>query len=251
MFNIGLSVLGIIITFAATSLGALFVFFFKREIEDKLNSIILGFAGGVMFAACIWGLILPAIDQCAHLHKLAFLPIVCGVAGGSLLLIVIDKFCPTPKNKFKSKKDFRFLLAVTIHNMPEGLIVGLAFGGALAGQTGIYSALILAIGIALQNIPEGMAVSFALKPNLGNKSAFVCGVLSGAVEPIFAIIGLLLATKLTMLMPWFLAFAAGVMIHVTVDDIIPDAKCKLVPHLGTNAFVFGFLIMMALEIVLG
>lgn len=258
MLNILLSVLGISIIFLATTIGSAFVFFLKRDIGEKLNSCILGFAGGIMFSACIWGLLLPATQQTESMGKLAFLPIAIGAMLGAVALLFIDKICPfifktkTPCEKL-TKNHTSFLIAITLHNIPEGLIVGLAFGGALiSGSTNsIFSAMILAIGIAIQNVPEGMAVSFPLKKDVGNKKAFFMGAASGVVEPIFAIIGLLLATHLAFLMPWFLSFAAGIMIFVTVDDIVPESKFSSPSHAGSLSFIVGFVLMMVLEILLG
>ena len=258
MFNILLSILGISSIFLATTMGSAFVFFLKRDLGEKLNSCILGFAGGIMFSACIFGLLLPAIEQTAHLGKLSFLPVAGGLTLGALLLVAIDKICPfifkskTPCEKL-TKNHTSFLIAITLHNIPEGLIVGLAFGGALIAGTkaAIFSALILSVGIALQNIPEGMAVSFPLKKDVGNKKAFFMGVLSGVVEPIFAVLGLILATQLTKLMPIFLSFAAGIMIFVTVDDLVPEAKFACPTRHGSLSFIFGFILMLILELVLG
>ncbi len=258
MFNIFLAIFGILLIFIATTLGSAFVFFFKKDINEKLNSCTLGLAGGIMFSACIWGLLLPAIDGASNLGNLKILLIMSGLLLGAFLLLLIDKICPfifkskTPCEKL-TKNHTSFLIAITLHNIPEGLIIGLAFGNALiSGAKGaMLSAIILSVGIAIQNIPEGMAVSFPLKKDVGNKKAFFMGVLSGVVEPIFAILGLLMATQLESLMPFFLTFAAGLMIFVTVDDIIPESKFASPTHIGGISFVVGFVLMMILEMLLG
>ena len=249
-------IIGFSIIFIATSLGSAIIFFVKNSVSEKMNTIFLGFAGGIMVAASIWSLILPAIDQSSNLGKLSFLPVVGGFLLGSLFLVILDKVIPHfhpqanieegPKTK-NINKVTKMFLAITIHNIPEGLAVGFSFGSAYLLNTEIsyIAALGLAIGIAIQNIPEGAAI-------LKNKpKAFAFGVLSGIVEPIAAVLGFFLASYISFAQPWFLSFAAGAMIFVVVEDIIPDSKIEENPHLGTWSFIIGFCLMMILDVALG
>lgn len=262
MHHTTILIIGLFLGFASTTIGSAVVYLFKKEMSAKTNSMLLGFAGGVMVAASVFGLIIPALDLGqASWGQLSVLPVVVGIVLGGLLLVAIDKIVPHihksnmveegPKNKLT--KPFKLFLAVTIHNIPEGLAVGFAFGLAIvAGETAAYiSALALSIGIAIQNFPEGAAISLPMRRETGSKhKAFLYGAASGAVEPIFAVVGILLATTLSVLMPWFLAFAAGAMIFVTIEDLIPDAKLSATSHLGSWGFMFGFIIMMLLDIML-
>lgn len=261
MSNTWIMVIGIGGIFIATTLGASLVFFFRKDISPKINTVILGFASGVMISAAIWGLLLPALNQADGFGKFNWLPAAVGFIAGGLFLVVIDKIVPHMHKgteeeeglKSNFKKPTKLFLAVTIHNIPEGLAVGFAFGGAmLVGSTAAYiSALGLAIGIAIQNIPEGAAISLPMKQETGNNfKSFLYGTASGIVEPIFAVLGVFLATQLTMLMPWLLSFAAGAMIFVVAEDLIPDAKLESHPHLATWGVMVGFVVMMILDIAL-
>lgn len=268
MDSIIITIIGISFVFLMTTIGSAIVFFFKNKISEKLNSIFLGFASGIMIAASIWSLILPAIEQSTSMGKLNFLPASVGIILGCLFLVFMDKIVPNLLKKDKNNaqinnfshkkcglsKSNKLFLAVTLHNIPEGLAVGLAFGNAfIAGQiSAFYSALWLAIGIGLQNLPEGAAVSLPMKEQLGsNKKAFLFGTLSGIVEPIMAIIGILLANILSNLMPWLLAFSAGAMLFVVAEELLPDAKNLYSGNIGSWGFVIGFVIMMILDITLG
>jgi len=256
-------IVGLFLGFASTIIGSAVVYLFRKDLSLKTNSLILGFAGGVMIAASVFGLIMPALQLGeATWGRWNALPVVVGILLGGLLLVAIDKIVPHihksnmveegPKNRLT--KPFKLFLAVTIHNIPEGLAVGFAFGLAMvSGETAAYiSALALSIGIAIQNFPEGAAISLPMRRETGSKhKAFLYGSASGAVEPIFAAVGILLATSLSVLMPWFLAFAAGAMLFVTIEDLIPDAKLSATSHLGTWGFMVGFIIMMLLDILLG
>lgn len=267
MNAIYMSIICIIIIFLSTTIGSAFVFFFKKNFGPKINNIVLGFAGGIMIAASIFGLILPSIDQSKEFYSsISFIPPVIGFILGGLLLWGIDKLVPhIHKNQesqveegISTKKisnNFKFFLAVTIHNIPEGLSVGFACGLAIAGMnTGdesilMYSALSLTIGIAIQNIPEGAAVSIPmLGEGISKPKSFLFGMSSGIVEPIFAIIGLFLA-QLSIVTPWLLSFAAGAMIYVTLDEILPEARKGGFEHFGIWAFMIGFAIMMLLEVI--
>lgn len=262
MSNLAIMIFGMFFVFLMSTLGSAVIFIFKKDMSNKVNSLILGFASGIMIAASVWSLIMPAIEQSESYGKLSFIPAVVGILLGALFLVVIDKIVPHfhagtgeeegPKNTLS--KPMKLFLAVTIHNIPEGLAVGFSFGlASVIGTKAAYiSALMLAIGIGIQNFPEGAAISLPMQKSTGNKKkSFLYGMLSGAVEPIFAIIGFLLASKLTFLQPWMLSFAAGAMIFVVVEDLVPDAKLSENPHLGTWGFIIGFIIMMILDLSLG
>ena len=268
MSSTAITTIGIVFIFLMTTLGSAVVFLFRKNISGKVNSIFLGFASGLMIAASIWSLILPAIEQSAFMGSFSFVPASCGIILGCLFLVLMDKFIPYllyRKNKKKDKnqetapkrslsKSAKLFLAVTLHNIPEGLAVGLAFGNAfIASQTSaFYSALWLAIGIGLQNLPEGAAVSLPMKEQLGsNKKAFLFGTFSGIVEPFMALLGIWLSTSLSQLMPWFLSFSAGAMLFVVAEELIPDSKTSFSGNIGTWGFIAGFVIMMILDVALG
>ena len=232
MTNVEITILGFTIIFAATTLGAATVFLFKKQLSPKLNTLILGFAAGVMIAASIWSLLLPSIDQSSDWGKWAFVPALVGFLVGGLFMVVIDKVVPHihvsgeaegPKSNFT--KTTKLFMAVTIHNIPEGLAVGFAFGGALADNTtaAFMGALGLAIGMSIQNFPEGAAIALPMQNVTGSKWKS----------------------------PWFLAFAAGLMIFVVAEDLIPDAHLEVNSHLGTWGVMLGFALMMVLEVALG
>ena len=255
-----LTVLGFSIIFIATTAGAALVFFFKKKISAKINSIILGFSAGIMIAASIWSLLLPALEEASEYGVLSFVPATIGVIVGGFFLSLTDKIkLPDLSGNFNIKNDvarksLKMFLAITVHNIPEGLAVGFAFGwAAMDGDVNSFLiALGLATGIAIQNFPEGAAVSLPIKSATGNRSkAFLYGVLSGIVEPIAAIIGYFLASTFSVTQPWLLSFAAGAMIFVVVDDIVPDTKLKNSSHLGAWGFVIGFIVMMALDVAFG
>ena len=255
-------VIGISLIFLCTTLGALFVFFIrKKEISPKLNKIFTGFAAGVMFSASFFSLIKPALES-----EIEYMPtwIIVGlsIVLGAFFLWVIDKVVPhfhtqemkeeglPTKNMSKTSKMF---LAVTIHNVPEGLSVGIAFGVALS-QTNNYAllvgALLLSIGIGIQNIPEGAVVSLPIKGETGSsKKAFLFGMLSGAVEPVAALLGLFLALQIQGIMPWALAFAAGCMIYVVAEEMIPEMTSEGHDHFGVWSFIFGFVVMLILDCI--
>lgn len=254
--------IGIPLIFICTTLGALFVFFIrKKEISPKLNKIFTGFAAGVMFSASFFSLIKPAIES-----DVTYLPTwviaVISIVLGALFLWGIDKLVPhfhsaeqqdegLPSRKLS--KTSKMFLAVTIHNVPEGLSVGIAFGVALANpgnQALLVGALLLSIGIGIQNIPEGAVVSLPLKAETGSsKKAFLFGMLSGAVEPVAAIIGLFLAMQIQGIMPWALAFAGGCMIYVVAEEMIPEMTSDGHDHYGVWSFILGFVIMLALDCI--
>lgn len=251
--------IGISFVFFTTAFGAGLVFFIKKDLSENFNRLFLGFAAGVMIAAAIWSLILPAIED-ARISGYTFvwIPAVVGFLFGCLFLLLVDKILPhlhmnedKPEGvKSKLKRTTMLVLAIALHNAPEGLAVGLAFGYALQTKdpTLLATAFGLAIGIGLQNFPEGAAVAIPLKQShVSTKKAFMLGSLSGFVEPIFAVIGILLASQLLNIMPWFLGFAAGAMFFVVVEELIPEAQLDSHSHIGTFAFIVGFLLMIIID----
>lgn len=256
MFNL---CLGIIIPFLGTTIGALFVFFLRNKINNKMEKILLGFAGGVMMAASVWSLIIPAIAQSADLDLFSFIPALVGIMLGVLFLILVDKMAFKIKQSESVKvkqnhKSSMLMFAVTLHNIPEGMAVGVALAGAYFGNAGISiaSGLALSIGIAVQNIPEGAIISMPLLgQGFSKKKAFGFGVLSGIVEPIFAVLTLLLVNLVTPILPYLLSFAAGAMIYVVVEELIPQSQGEEGSKIATVSFILGFLIMMVLDVALG
>ncbi len=254
--------IGIPLIFICTTLGALFVFFIrKKEISPKLSKIFTGFAAGVMFSASFFSLIKPALESEVS-YMPSWLVVVISVVLGAGFLWGIDKLTPhfhAQENKEEGlpvkrmSKTSKMFLAVTIHNIPEGLSVGIAFGVALSQQNNaslLVGALLLAIGIGIQNIPEGAVVSLPIKSETGSSGkAFLFGMLSGAVEPVAAILGLFLAMQIQGIMPWALAFAAGCMIYVVAEEMIPEMTSEGHDHYGVWSFIIGFVVMMALDCI--
>ena len=241
--------LGILIPFIGTTLGACLVFFINNNINNKYEKFMIGFASGVMIAASVWSLLIPAIDMC---NKIKWLPASIGFMLGIIFLLVIDKLVSYFKKR-ENKKSMLFI-AVTLHNIPEGMAVGVIFAGYLSGNSMVTlaGALSLAIGIAIQNFPEGSIISLPLHVNgLSKIKSFLLGSLSGIVEPIFAIITILLTRYIVPLMPYFLSFAAGCMMYVVVEELIPETKEKPVTYLSTIGIAIGFIIMMILDVTLG
>lgn len=252
-----MTIFGCTIIFVATTIGSALIYFLKKDINKKLNCIISGFSAGIMVAASIWSLILPSISFSENLGKLNFIPASVGILAGSFLILLIDVVvCRINRHKTNNVEGLklrRFVIAFTLHNIPEGMAVGFALGSALltTGNVAFAGAFGLAVGIAIQNIPEGLAVALPVYNHTKNKNkSFLIGTLSGVVEPVFAFISVLLASKIKVLLPWFLALSAGAMIFVSVEDLIPEAKNEQ-SHAGTWGFIIGFLLMMILDIVLG
>lgn len=262
-------IIGMSVPFLATTLGAAAVFLFKKQISDKVNSLLLGFAAGVMIAASIWSLIIPALDHARENFwgNAAIVPVVLGFFLGIFLLWGIDKIVPHMHERTKTveglkgsklSRDTKLFLAMTIHNFPEGIAVGFAFAVAYTNSIGttnssvtMLSALALAIGIAIQNIPEGAAVSLPMAQRVNNRGkAFGFGVVSAIVEPLGALLAFAFATFFGNLLPWFLSFAAGAMLYVVVEELIPGAKLSETDHSGTFAVMIGFVVMMILDVVL-
>ncbi|MBR2375786.1 MAG: ZIP family metal transporter [Clostridia bacterium] len=251
-----MTVLGIGFIFLMTALGASFVYFFKREFSEKLTALLFGFASGIMLAASVWSLLLPAIEQSTG--RFPFIPATVGFLCGGLLIILLAKQMERVKEKSNedasSLKYMKLFFAVTLHNIPEGLAVGFAFGAASAiGSTAAYvTALGLAFGIGIQNFPEGAAVALPLKSTFkSRKKAFFYGAMSGIVEPFFAVLGYFLAAYLQILQPWLLSFAAGAMVFVVAEDLLPESKTERSAFLCACGVMVGFALMMALDVSLG
>ena len=252
---------GILIPFLGTSLGAAMVFFLKKQISSGVQKALTGFAAGVMVAASFWSLLQPALESSAHLGTFAFMPAAVGFLIGMGFLLALDMVTPHmhmdrqnegPRSGFR--RTTKLILAVTLHNIPEGMGVGVVYAGYLAGDTGITAAgaLVLALGIAIQNFPEGAIVSMPLlAEGMPRRKTFWMGVLSGAVEPAAAVVTLLAAGLVTPVMPYFLAFAAGAMMYVVVEELIPEMSEGKHSNIGTIAFSMGFVVMMILDVTLG
>ena len=253
--------LGLIIPFIGTALGSACVFFLKKNLSERIQKALTGFASGVMVAAAIWSLIVPAIDQSKDMGKLAFLPAAIGFGLGMLFLLVLDVITPHihmnaekaegPKSNFK--KTTMMVLAVTLHNIPEGMAVGVVYAGMIAGNSYITAggALALAIGIAIQNFPEGAIISMPLNAHGDSKAkAFAKGALSGAVEPLGALLTIFAAGFFVPVMPYLLSFAAGAMVYVVIEELIPEMSAGKHSNMGTLAFSVGFILMMALDVAL-
>lgn len=253
---------GLMIPFIGTSLGSACVFVMKKELGEMVRRALTGFASGVMVAASIWSLIIPAMDQSKGMGKLAFIPAVVGFWVGILFLLLLDSVIPhlhmnaekAEGPKAKLKKTTMMILAVTLHNIPEGMAVGVVYAGLLAKNTTITAggALALALGIAIQNFPEGAIISMPLHAEGQSKPrAFFDGVLSGAVEPIGGIITIFAAGLIGPVIPYLLSFAAGSMMYVVVEELIPEMSEGKHSNIGVVMFAVGFTLMMALDVALG
>jgi len=248
--------------FLGTSLGAACVFFFKNGMGERLQKGMSGFAAGVMVAASVWSLIIPAMEQSEPMGRLAFLPAVIGFWGGVLFLLALDHLIPhihasstsAEGPKCKLAKTTMLVLAVTLHNIPEGMAVGVVYAGYLSGneQLTFMGVVALSLGIAIQNFPEGAIVSAPLQgEGVGKRKAFGYGVLSGIVEPIAAFVTMLVAGMVVPLLPYLLSFAAGTMMYVVVEELIPEMSQGKHSDIGNIAFAAGFTIMMSLDVALG
>ena len=253
---------GILIPFLGTSLGAACVFFMKHDMSERLSRILTGFAAGVMVAASIWSLLIPAMEQSKEMGKFAFVPAVAGFWGGILFLLLLDHIIPHlhrysvsaegPKSRLQ--RTTMMVLAVTLHNIPEGMAVGVVYAGYLAGNAKITvaAAMALSIGIAIQNFPEGAIISMPLRAEgMKVSKAFAGGVLSGIVEPVGAMLTILAAGYIVPALPYLLSFAAGAMIYVVVEELIPEMSQGEHSDLGTIFFAVGFTVMMSLDVALG
>lgn len=252
---------GLLIPFFGTTLGAACVFFMKKELNEKVQRSLTGFAAGVMVAASIWSLLIPAMDQSGEMGKLAFIPAVVGFWIGTVFLLLLDHVIPHlhrgsdeaegPPSKLK--KTTMLVLAVTLHNIPEGMAVGIVYAGLLAGDSGITkgAALALTIGIAIQNFPEGAIISMPLKSEGESKGkAFIYGTLSGAVEPAGMLLTIAASSLILTALPYLLSFAAGAMVYVVVEELIPEMSVGRHSDTGVIFFAVGFTLMMALDVAL-
>lgn len=254
--------LGLLIPFAGTTLGSAMVFFMRKEMNKKLEKLLLGFASGVMIAASVWSLLIPAIDMAEEQGGIAWLPATVGFLGGMAFLLALDSLVPhlhlesaRPEGiEANLKKTTMLVLAVTLHNIPEGMSVGVTFAGALFGHSGITmaGAFALAAGIAIQNFPEGAIISMPLRSEgMPRLRSFVYGSMSGIVEPVAAAVTIMLASHIVPALPYLLAFAAGAMIYVVVEELIPEAQTGEHSNVGTVGVAIGFVIMMILDVALG
>lgn len=254
-------ILGLTIPFLGTALGASSVFLIKDQLSEKLNKSLSGFAAGVMTAAAFWSLLNPSLEQCADMGRLAFLPATIGFAVGIGFLLLLDVIIPHlhilstqsegPKSNLKAST--MMVLAVTLHNIPEGLAVGIVFASWLSGSTyiSLAGALALSLGMALQNIPEGAVVSLPIANKTSKERAFFGGLMSGIVEPIFGVVTIIISSSVLPLMPYLQSFAAGAMFYVIVEELVPDMSHGKHSNHGVICFSLGFIIMMILGVVLG
>ncbi|MDD6352164.1 MAG: ZIP family metal transporter [Lachnospiraceae bacterium] len=253
---------GILIPFLGTSLGSACVFFLKNELKENVQRFMTGFAAGVMTAASVWSLLIPALEQASDMGRLSFIPAVIGFWAGVIFLLLLDhitphlhRFAAQPEGPHtKLSNTTLLLLAVTIHNIPEGMAVGAVYAGYLSGSANIMAsaAFTLSLGIAIQNFPEGAIISMPLHAQGESKrKSFIGGVFSGAVEPVAAFITILLAEAVVPLMPYFLSFAAGAMLYVVVEELIPEMMEGKHSHIGVLSYAVGFTLMMVLDVALG
>ena len=254
--------IGLLLPFLGTTLGSAMVFFMRQEMNKLLEKLLLGFASGVMIAASVFSLLIPSIDMALEQNKVAYIPAAVGFMGGMLFLLILDSLIPhihldseEPEGvPAKIKKSTMLVLAVTLHNIQEGMAVGVTFAGALIGNTGITmaGAIALALGIAIQNFPEGAIISMPLcSRGASKKQSFLYGTLSGIVEPIGAVLTILLAQILVPVLPYFLSFAAGAMIYGVVEELIPESQTGEHSNIGTIGVAIGFVLMMVLDVALG
>lgn len=247
------TLIGVFFAFVMTLLGASLVFFFKNPISKKLNVIFYGLSGGVMMASTVWSLIIPSINASENYGKFSFVPALVGIILGALFIVLLD-FLTVKLKKQKNglSKNMKLFIAVTVHNIPEGLAVGFAFGIAIFSNSMALcmSALSLAIGMGLQNFPEGAAISLPMKAKYNSRfKAIMFGFYSAVVEPIASVIGIFLAKTLSGLYGYILGFSAGAMLYVLIEELLPEAKLDGKSKLGTWCFIIGFCIMMILDVV--
>lgn len=254
--------IGIAIPFLGTVLGSSMVFFMKNKMNNKLEKLLIGFAAGVMISASIWSLMDPSIQMSEEQGKIAWIPAAIGFSLGILFLLLLDSVIPhlhlkndKPEGiKAKIKRETMLVFAVTLHNIPEGMAVGVVLAGSFIGNTtmSIAGAFALAIGIAIQNFPEGAIISMPLRSEGVKKGkAFLYGALSGIVEPISAILTIILINSIVPILPYLLAFAAGAMMYVVVEELIPESQTGEHSNIGTIGVAVGFVIMMILDVALG
>lgn len=262
MSDIEKVIIGIILPLLGTTLGSAMVFFLKKGMRSWVQKLLLGFASGVMMAASVWSLLIPAIEMSGEDSRTAWLPAVVGFLLGMGFLLGLDSLIPhlhlnseKPEGrKAKLKKSTMLIFAVTLHNFPEGMAVGVVFSGLLSGNTMISAAgaFALALGIAIQNFPEGAIISMPLVgTGTSKKRAFVYGFLSGVVEPVGAILTILITSQIVPVLPYILAFAAGAMIYVVAEELIPESQSGEHSNIGTIGVALGFALMMMLDVALG
>ena len=255
-------IIGLLIPFIGTTAGSMCVYFMKKELGSNVQKALTGFASGVMTAASVWSLLIPAMEQSQHLDKWAFVPAAIGFAVGIAFLLFLDSVTPhlhmnsdEPEGLPSTlHKTTMMLLAVTLHNIPEGMAVGVVFAGYVSGSAEITAggALALAIGIAIQNFPEGAIISMPLHAQGKSRTrAFIDGMLSGAVEPIFGLLTVVASAIIVPVMPYTLSFAAGAMMYVVVEELIPEMSSGHHSNIGVTMFSLGFILMMALDVALG
>ena len=254
--------IGILIPFVGTTLGSAMVFFMRKEMNGKIQKGLLGFASGVMIAASVWSLLIPAIEMSEEQGGIPWMPAAVGFLLGIGFLLLLDTLTPhlhlnedTPEGLPSNlKKTTMLVLAVTLHNIPEGMAVGVTFAGILAGNTmiSLAGAFALSIGIAIQNFPEGAIISMPLRSEGKSKGkAFLYGAASGVVEPIAALLTILLTSLVVPILPYLLAFAAGAMIYVVVEELVPESQTGKHTNIGTIGVAVGFVLMMVLDVALG
>lgn len=253
---------GILLPFLGTTLGASFVFFLRGEMSEKLLTVLMGVTSGVMMAAAVWSLLLPSIEMSSEMGAMSFLPASAGFLTGIVFLLLLDRLIPhfhTKTNRVEGprshlQKITMMVLAVTLHNVPEGMAVGVVFSNCLSEGTAVsmVGAFLLSLGIAIQNIPEGAIISMPLKSVEKTRAgAFGCGVLSGLVEPVGAGITIALTKQIQNMLPGLLAFAAGAMVYVIVEELVPESSGGENSDMGTIGFAVGFVVMMTLDVVFG
>ncbi len=245
------ALLATLMTYAFTIAGSALVFFFKKVNRNVMDAL-LGLAGGVMIAASFFSLIAPAIEKCEQLNQIPWLIVSFGFLLGGVLLFITDKLSAKYLKDSEKKRNFMLMLSITMHNIPEGLVVGLAFGSIAYGNVTAMSAFILALGIGIQNFPEGSSISLPLRRSgMSRSRAFFLGQISGIVEPVAGVLGALLVLKVEWILPISLAFAAGAMIYVVVEEIIPESQTNKRKDLMAFFTLIGFIIMMVLDVGLG
>ena len=252
-------VFGVLLPFFGTALGAACVFCMRGEMNKRVQSALMGFAAGIMVAASIWSLLLPALDRAEEWGRFSFIPAATGLFGGMMFLLAMDVMIPrlyaaSDGAAGTAKKSSMLVLAVTLHNLPEGMAVGAVFAGLLARERGITAAaaLALSLGIAIQNFPEGAIISMPRHAQgVSRRRAFISGMLSGVVEPIGALLTILAASIIVPALPFFLSFAAGAMLYVVVEELIPEVSRSGHSHIGNIMFSLGFTLMMTLDVALG
>lgn len=253
---------GILIPFIGTSLGAACVFFMKKGLNNLVQKGLLGFAAGVMVAASVWSLMIPSLEQSENMGIMSFIPAVVGFWAGIIFLLIVDSLTPhlhinsdDPEGVHSNfKKLTMMVLAIVIHNIPEGMAVGVIYAGLMAGGNNItvMTCIALSVGIAIQNFPEGAIVSMPLCVNgAGKKKSFILGMLSGVVEPVAALLTIILSGLIVPLLPYLLSFAAGAMIYVVVEELVPEMSVGTHSNIGTIMFACGFTLMLALDVSLG